>query len=391
MANAPPEPGKPTVRRERKDDMAKSDSHIEMVSDLTPEQLREATEPKPVLVGNEEEIENIKRVFDTEVLPSDDHEIPASEPAERPAVTPSKPIKAEEPPAEQFVDVDGQQVPLSEVRNRYRFWSATNQRAAQVAAERRRLEEEKAGFERGVKADLALLKERIPPLPPLSPEPIKLDLSDVPDVDNTTLEGQEKMKDWVVQVATKAATAAREEALAQTRKLPEPSPASSEPQPPASSVDPDPVLTYNAAIGGQFRSPDVLALLGIDEAKAQAYLEHIDQKFTPTSPDGRWTLGEVQVLARRFQDMEREDQARAAQAAQQRKADTIKKAADASDVVRGGGSPAGRSLRISDVLSMSEEDKRRKIVGPMKGRGGPAAYGTGPLYKTWEELENITT
>jgi len=371
--------------------MAKSDSHIEMVSDLTPEQLREATEPKPVLVGNEEEIENIKRVFDTEVLPSDDHEIPASEPAERPAVTPSKPIKAEEPPAEQFVDVDGQQVPLSEVRNRYRFWSATNQRAAQVAAERRRLEEEKAGFERGVKADLALLKERIPPLPPLSPEPIKLDLSDVPDVDNTTLEGQEKMKDWVVQVATKAATAAREEALAQTRKLPEPSPASSEPQPPASSVDPDPVLTYNAAIGGQFRSPDVLALLGIDEAKAQAYLEHIDQKFTPTSPDGRWTLGEVQVLARRFQDMEREDQARAAQAAQQRKADTIKKAADASDVVRGGGSPAGRSLRISDVLSMSEEDKRRKIVGPMKGRGGPAAYGTGPLYKTWEELENITT
>lgn len=366
---------------------------IEIVNDLTPEQLREATEPKLVTIGNEEEIEQIKQVFDTELLPPDDDTPPA--PTSKDAATPPK---ASASPAE-TLEIDGQQVLLSEVRNRYKFWSATNQRAAQVAADRRRIEDERAQFERDRKAAddriASILEERLPPKPVPKPDPISIDLSDVPDVDNTTLEGQEQMKDWVIQVASRAATAARDAALkeAESRLTV----AATPPQKTSATETtplPDPVRDHNIVIEQQFFAPEVLAEFGIDQKKALDYTSRMAKELYPNDPYGRWTLNEVLDHARRFQMEERTAAASAARAAEEaaarRNGGAIKRAADASDVVRGGGAPAQRSLKVGDVLSMPVEELRRRVAGPMKGRGGPQAYGTDPLYRTWEEMEKIS-
>ncbi len=376
---------------------------LEVISDLTADQLREMTEPTVITIASDDEMASIQRALDQDVLGDGDE--PEAPPV-RPAAT------AKEPPATPDKRKIGDKEYSAE--DAWKFledqhkWNATNtQRAEENARILRENAARKAELDAAERRILEAINTRIPEPPPAPVIPSQIDLSVVgPMPDVTTLEGQEQMQVWLpkalAQVAATSAASARETVLRDVDGRLSGVPATT-------TATVDRVLTeresaaLNARITGHNEAlkNDVIGRaseFNLTPFQARAALDAIArgdvdvadiQPSGDMTPVGRlYTADDIVKAGHKLMNTQ-STAAAAADTATAQTLQTIKRAQSASDVLRTGKAPAVQTLKASDVLAMSPQELRQRVVGPMKGRPGAAAHGIGPLMKTWKTAEEL--
>lgn len=231
--------------------------------------------PDPVgrdkIVGTDEEIAEIERQMNTP---------PGQEPGPAPAPAPkAAPATA---PAEDAVDVDGEMVPLGDLKNQFRRRKANDRRAQEIADERRQFEAQLKGVETRLSQRLDDLGVRIPePPPPPEPEIEIPDLGEMPDY--TTVDGAEQLGSWMKESFKKVALATQKATIEALRKEPAKPASAPGPEPAAASAEPDldvdpsleTVVAYNRRLSGNFLEVKNLTDLGISREEATRVLDDV--------------------------------------------------------------------------------------------------------------------
>ena len=376
-------------------------TELEIVSDLTSEQLKDSLEPKQIVIGNEDEIARIKEVYDTDILADEgqDREPAGIAVAAEPAAT------AEEPPrATDKRVIAGKEYSAEDAWKALENssnWAATNTQRAQDLAAR------KAELDAVEKRILDAINAKIPDQPVVPPALPSIDLSGLPPMpDPDTLEGQEEMKTWLPQAlahtATAAAAAAREATLREVDERLKGVPA-------ATVATVRQVLTkeqedaesrrmseYNAGLreefirrASEFNMTPFQAKAAVDAIGRDAEEVRDIEPSGPASPLGRmFAIDDLIKAGSRLMNTNHAATV-AAEATAKSTLQAVRRGQEAGAVLRSGKAPAVNSLKLSDVNAMSMEEIRSRIVGPMKGRGGKEALGVGPLMKAWELNERL--